>query len=870
MAGTSPYTQNDYQAVSNYRPYQLPVNDIFKAITSQDAFWEQGAAKVKSVYEDALGLDLTLDSNIELRKKYMSDAEKQMTKLSGMDLSDPSVQRQGFDIFKPLLKDKGIMYDDFLTKQRQSIISEADKWKKDEKTKGEGFSLDNLAYALRPLKDFNNQTSRDQLEGIFNTARNSEYTPYYDVSKERLGLLDKCKPDVASHTSSNGMYLDSEKVSSLTSQKLWGCLEAGLSDKARQQMRISGVVRYGDDYNALKSDYIASAQEKKQYHTEQLKDLYNQKSALEGKKGYEDYVKGLQSQIDLHNGAIGNLDKDLSEYPTWDDDYIKKNYEDLASFAYFRRANGAFAQSFAINDVEQSKKADPIAVMYYTQKKLDDRQQAGFDHEYQLEDYKFRQKLMSGEGSMDDAARLRLLKQYGMPDSQLVSLYGNAVMEPGTDYNTLQKNIDIKNNTLMSKAKDLMQYLDKDPNLSEVIKGIKTTDDFNKILPKLQENVRLALAADPNDVKANELKNGLNTYLQLANDKTQSQAILEDAQSYTDKAIDKNFSGKQQELSNELLSLNNGNAVPLTLYGNNGKSWKNKIILNKTPAEIVQDLNDGKATAFKDNALLGNIRISYGDYSIEIPKHGTGMAGGEQMRKPIEQILSYLDKNNKTLDEISTFRHSTLNTYLSANTAVQKMKFAAGNLLGEGKVNDPKMTPTMRTISSIFGQTLGRDITFNTISGFDPTTGWVDVQATDKKGELIKGDELQNAASGSQYGAGIFEESKIPNAIRIKIPTLAILDTPKYGDGIRQLLKYSAAKVTSENLPQGFVLDAGITPKGNKIQIKTTKSLADGSPKHTILINGVETPVRGGNDEASTLSYVDDLLSGLLEQPIKQ
>jgi hypothetical protein len=93
MASTSPYSGNDYQAVSTYRPYQLPVNDIFKAISAQNEFWDMGARRVKSMYDNALDLKLSLAPNREMRDQFMKDSEKQLTKLSSMNLADPGVQR---------------------------------------------------------------------------------------------------------------------------------------------------------------------------------------------------------------------------------------------------------------------------------------------------------------------------------------------------------------------------------------------------------------------------------------------------------------------------------------------------------------------------------------------------------------------------------------------------------------------------------------------------------------------------------------------------------------------------------------------------------------------------------------------------------
>lgn len=866
MPATSPYTANDYRAVDNYRPYQLPINDIYKAIDAQNKFWEQGAARVKNVYENALNLDLTLDSNIELRKNFMEQAQKQMTKLSSMDLSDPSVQRQGFNIFKPLLQDKGIIYDDFLTKKYKEIIADANTWKNDEKTKGEGFNMDNLAYALRPFRGFSNTTSRDQLEGIFNSAKNAEYIPYYDISKERLNILDKCKPDVTSKTTTQGMYLETNKISSVSSQKLWGCLEAGLSDKARQQNRISAVVRYGDDYQSLKQDYIESAMDKVNYYNQQIKDLATQKAAIAGKTGYEEYTKGLQDQIDQYNQQITKLNGDITGYGAWDDDYMKKNYDDLASFAYFRKVNGSFADAFAKRDIEQSKKADPVGMMYYTQQKLDEREAAKFKHDYEMEDYKFRQKLLSGEGNMDDATRLRLETQFGIADASLTSTYGTATTEPGINADTLKGTIDNANKNIQSKAKEIIDFVQKDPDLAKVVQDVGNIDDFLKVVPNLEKYVTYRLKIDKNDVKALELKDGLNTYMNLINDKIHHQSILDDAQSYTQAQVEKNYGAKQKTLEDKYQEIVKGPQPILSLT----KQFSNATIA-LTPSQLADDLKNGKAHMYQ---IMGSTIVDYNkkgennianQWTLNLP--ATNKPGNKEVRTVVSRIMEYRNNSDSVNDEVSKFRNSTLNKYLEGKTAVQKMKFAAGNLLGKGTIDDPKMTAPMQFISSMFGTSLGEQVQFNTVGGFDPITGWTDIQATildgKNKGESVPSSKLMDAASKSQFGASNYDESKYPNAIRVKIPYLQnILKAPSYNETLNELLNYASQRVVAENIPQGLVLDAGIAPTGEKIQVKTTKSLASGTAKHTIIVNGTEIPIKIGNDAASTISYLSKLLTG--------
>ena len=848
---TSPYAPNDYKAASNYRPHELPINDIYKAITAQNKFWDDGAARVKNVYENALNLNLTSDENIQLRTDFMERAQKQLVKLSGMDLSDPSVQRQGFDIYKPLLKDKDVLYDDYITKKYKEVYNDADRWKNDEKTKGENFHMDNLAYALRPFKGFSSSTKRGQLEGIYKSAKDAAYTPYYDVSKERMTLLDKCKPDKYSNTSIQGMYQVTDASASLTSQKLWGCLEAGLSDKARQQIRISGAVRYGDDYNALKGDYIDTAKDKREYYNQQIKDLSTQVAAFKGKAGYEEYNKGLQSQIDQYTAGIAKLDKDINEYGTWDDDYMKKNYEDLATMAYFKRANGAFAEAFARRDVEQSKKADPVGMMFYTQKKLDERQAAGFTHDEEMKDLDLRNKLLAGEGNLDNAARMKLLGKMNIDPSLLQTAYGVAVEEEGTSYGVLKSSIETSNKAIQTKAQEIIAFAEKNPELAKVVGDITTIDGFRKALPNLQNFIQIRLKDNPNDVEALELKAGLSSYIQMINEKTHKLSILDDAQG-TVEARQGTLKANFEKLRNNFTSKEIRNAI--------GIPYDPNLLF-----DILTGANPNYEVTGNPN-LAGNLKIrdKRTGQHLSFDERDGGWGTG-----------SSYDDVRKLYTEISNKANNfsgAVNTVLGERTAIQKMKLAAGNILGKGKISGKpeEMTPTMSFISSIFGSTLGGDVTFNTVGEFDGVDGWVDVQAVDSKNGVISASKLRDAAAASQYGASIYDESKHAEAIRIKVPYLAgIVKRPEYGETLGDLMNYASQRVVNENLPQGLLLDAGITPQGKQVQVKTIKSLATGIAKHTILVNGIETPIKIGNDASAAMSYVNRLITGQEDTPIK-
>lgn len=351
MPATSPYSGNDYQAVSNFRPYELPVNDIFKAISAQNQFWDAGAARVKSYYDKGLNLDLTLEENRKIRDQFMKDAEKEMIKLSTMDLADPSVQRKGMSIMSPLFKDKAILYDDQLTRVKKQIFSEADSYRTKKLTpngiEGEGFSQKNLAYALDGFEEFNEKTARDEnvLKGLYGKLANKKYIPQYDMTREFTKIINNCKgssefkQDVAD---GNYLYFDVSSKEGATSSEMTNCFMMGMSPMAKQQLAIDGWAYYKSSSNP---------------YTDLANDHYNMKVGpyKERKEAIEATIKGIEDKTvktDEDKKNIANLKKVLeaaaSDYDeaeiefknmTSDNglEYAKSNFQSLAGSIYMNR-----------------------------------------------------------------------------------------------------------------------------------------------------------------------------------------------------------------------------------------------------------------------------------------------------------------------------------------------------------------------------------------------------------------------------------------------------------------------------------------------------------------------------------------------------
>ena len=367
MPATSPYSGNDYQAVSNFRPYELPVNDIFKAISAQNQFWDAGAARVKSYYDKGLNLDLTLEENRKIRDQFMKDAEKEMIKLSTMDLADPSVQRKGMSIMSPLFKDKAILYDDQLTRVKKQIFSEADSYRTKKLTpngiEGEGFSQKNLAYALDGFEEFNEKTARDEnvLKGLYGKLANKKYIPQYDMTREFTKIINNCKgssefkQDVAD---GNYLYFDVSSKEGATSSEMTNCFMMGMSPMAKQQLSIDGWAYYKSSSNP---------------YTDLANDHYNMKVGpyKERKEAIEATIKGIEDKTvktDEDKKNIANLKKVLeaaaSDYDeaeiefknmTSDNglEYAKSNFQSLAGSIYMNRFLKNVGETYKNDNVQR-------------------------------------------------------------------------------------------------------------------------------------------------------------------------------------------------------------------------------------------------------------------------------------------------------------------------------------------------------------------------------------------------------------------------------------------------------------------------------------------------------------------------------------
>lgn len=351
MAATSPYSPNDYQAVSNFRPYELPINDIFKAISAQNQFWDAGAARIKSYYDKGSNLDLTIEENRKLRDEYMINARKEIDKLSAGDVSSPSIQQMGFEVMKPLFNDKSILYDDGLTRLKKSIYADAESYRGKKLSpngiEGEGYSTKNLAFALDGFEDFNNNTPRDErtLKNLYEKLANRKYIPQYDATREYSKIINNCtgsSESVQDVADGNYLYFDVSSKTGATSSEMTNCFMMGLSPMAKQQLAIDGWAYYksgNQPYTDLAADHytmkVGKYKQRKEALQASLKGLEDRQTKSEKDKQDIEKLKVLLNEATtLYDEAESEFNNMTSNNGV---EYAKSNFQSLAGSVYMQR-----------------------------------------------------------------------------------------------------------------------------------------------------------------------------------------------------------------------------------------------------------------------------------------------------------------------------------------------------------------------------------------------------------------------------------------------------------------------------------------------------------------------------------------------------
>lgn len=392
------------------QPHLANTDAIARTFQTKVQYWAAGAAQLKNAYQNYLGLELTRDDNQGRLSSYMQNANKILQSVSQRDLSVADNVSDALQVFDPIVKDKAIMGDNAITKHYRSQLGIAESYRF--KDKGEGYSTDNVNYLMMKLNDFRTDQDPNNWQQHYSTRQN--YTPYHDVAKEINTLMENFQPNVMDITKrevgkdgKNTMYMQHTVDKSRYAEQVRAYLSANLSDKAKKQLEITSVVRYGNNLDAIAMDYLPHA-------NNQLKMLDKQIETLKGTLGAaKDADKQfIQNQIDAITKSRKSLESDVNNIKAGNYDFMKSNRDRFASFVYSDKYLDVVSRSLQNKDIKMELKPDQVEMLLFRESNENARfntklefeareNQKDRDHETSLEMMRIASKNQKKDSTLD-------------------------------------------------------------------------------------------------------------------------------------------------------------------------------------------------------------------------------------------------------------------------------------------------------------------------------------------------------------------------------------------------------------------------------------------------------------------------------------
>lgn len=292
------YSQNLPLIPTQYLPIDYRHDAQFALAESQQA--ASNVAKVKSRYEDLLGMGLTTNKSKETLSSFMKDAEKNLEKVSGMDMLIYDNAKQALDIFKPLTDPNGeysyIMGDHAYTQKVKNTLSQIESSKF--KDKGGEYNQPLEEILNSKLNVFSKSNNPEDWKYFY--ANTEEYIPGYDYREEKAkvdeNFLKLIGEGYTQEKSLGNGYMQVIKDKSVYADKYREYLEANLSQKAKDQMKLESKADYWKTMSAL--SFTTDPQKQ-----QELRSTLTTKYVNEFQKDIDDRLniaKDLKNKLELY------------------------------------------------------------------------------------------------------------------------------------------------------------------------------------------------------------------------------------------------------------------------------------------------------------------------------------------------------------------------------------------------------------------------------------------------------------------------------------------------------------------------------------------------------------------------------------------
>lgn len=326
-----------------------------KMLQRRKSMYDQGFAQVNSAY-NFINRETTNPYNSKVKDQFLKQAKDNLKNLSSMDLSQFQNVDAANSVFSPFYKNREVVGDQTLTEHWNREIALGNSFKT--KDGGKDFNQTNIDYILQQ-KNWFAQDTPDTWSEYWGSKRT--FTPYYDATKEIQEAMKNFKPSHVKTANINGFYINVVDDKSWYNAEVSQYLNAVLSDKAKQQWRIEGAVKYGDNPALLSQTINSQASTLVPDLQTKVDDLNIRIRQEKDPTKAEQLTKERDGYIEKQN----TLNDNLTTISNGDLKFLRRNSEKLAYEVYYNEKMKDITEAFSHKDIEQDIKFNDIAKMFW-------------------------------------------------------------------------------------------------------------------------------------------------------------------------------------------------------------------------------------------------------------------------------------------------------------------------------------------------------------------------------------------------------------------------------------------------------------------------------------------------------------------------
>ena len=326
-----------------------------KMLQRREAMYNAGFAKVNSAY-NLINRETTNPFNSKVKDQFLKQAKDNLKNLSTMDLSQDDNVNSANGVFAPFAKNTDVIGDQSLTAYWNQQMAIGNGYRLQDG--GKYFSQTNLDY-ITQQKNWFAQDKPNTWGEYYGSKR--AYTPYHDWHKHVEELMKNFKPSHVKTEQVNGFYINKLDDKTWYDGEVAQYLEANLSDQDKQQMRIEGVVKYGNDPTLLGKTYTTAV-------STQLAPIDNKLMDIDiDIRREKDPVKldQLKKDREYYVDQQSKINNNISQIQQGDMSLLRKNAEDLSYGIYYQEQIANITKGYAHKDVEQTIGFNDVAKMFW-------------------------------------------------------------------------------------------------------------------------------------------------------------------------------------------------------------------------------------------------------------------------------------------------------------------------------------------------------------------------------------------------------------------------------------------------------------------------------------------------------------------------